>query len=165
MMKGNELIKNTIIVGERNYDKALDLVIAKANTKLLIFDPDLTHGGYISVQRFNLIYDFLNNNALSELTIVLQNSEFFTNECPRLFSLLSIYDHKISVYVTNKIAKVAKDCFVLVDDRHYLRRFHIDQARFKYMLNDIETTASLNKRFEEIMQEVSIEISATKLGL
>jgi len=71
----------------------------------------------------------------------------------------------MTVYETNNHAKVAKDCFILADNKSYIRRFHIDQARFKFMLNDIEMTASLANRFDELLQETSHTVSAKKLGL
>ena len=71
----------------------------------------------------------------------------------------------MTVYETNDNAKIAKDCFVLADNKSYIRRFHIDQARFKFMLDDIATTASLNDRFNELMEETTHTVAATKLGL
>lgn len=79
--------------------------------------------------------------------------------------LLSIYGHKMRVYETNDFAKIAKDCFVIADKKHYCHRFHIDQARFKFALNDVETTASLLLRYDELLAETADIISATKLGL
>jgi hypothetical protein len=69
------------------------------------------------------------------------------------------------VYETNDAAKVAKDCFVIADKRHYLRRFHIDQSRFKYALDDLEECANLNMRFDELLDETADVVSATKTGL
>ncbi len=164
-MGENELIPNTIIIGERNYSAALDLVIAEAKDELLIFDQDFVHGEFASVLRHDLLRNFLSENPLSKLTIILQNVEFFTTQCPRLYKLLETYSHKMLVYETNDHAKIAKDCFVLADKRHYLRRFHIDQARFKFALDDLETTANLATRFEELLEETTDTVSVTKLGL
>ena len=161
----SELIPNTIILGERNYTAALDLVIGEAKQELLIFDQDFVHSDYASVGRYRLLHDFLSNDPQSKLTIILHNAEFLTTQCPRIFNLLEIFSHKMTVYVTNDHAKIAKDCFVLADGRHYCRRFHIDQARFKFALNDEVTTASLSTRFNELLEETAETISVTKLGL
>jgi hypothetical protein len=160
-----ELKPDTIILGERNYEAALDLVIAQAENELLVFDQDFMHGDYASSQRHELLRAFLSKNDLSKLTIILQSTEHFVNNCPRLFELLKLYGHKMIVYETNDNAKIAKDCFVITDRRHYLRRFHIDQARFKFALDDEETCASLNTRFDELLEETANVISVTKLGL
>ena len=71
----------------------------------------------------------------------------------------------MTVYETNDTAKVAKDCFVIADKRHYLRRFHIDQARFKYAFDDETEAANLLMRFSELLDETTESVSATKLGL
>jgi hypothetical protein len=161
----SELVPNTILTGERDYEAALDLVIAEARDELLIFDQDFIHGAYSSLQRYKLIQFFLSENPLSKLTIILHSTHFFTTQCPRLFELLEAYGHKITVYETNDHAKIAKDCFVIADGRHYLRRFHIDQARFKFALDDPETAASLTQRFQELLDETANTVSATQLGL
>ena len=102
---------------------------------------------------------------MSKLTIILQSTAHFVNNSPRLFELLKLYGHKMTVFETNDAAKVAKDCFTIADKRHYCRRFHIDQARFKYTFDDEETCASLNMRFEELLEETTEAVSVTKLGL
>ena len=164
-MNETALIADSVMLGERNYAAALDLVIAQAESHLLIFDQDFEKGDYASLKRFELIQTFLTKNAQSELTIILQNARFLSVKCPRLMDLLSIYGHKMRVYETNDFAKIAKDCFVIADKKHYCRRFHIDQARFKFALNDVETTASLLLRYDELLAETADTISVTKLGL
>ncbi len=164
-MSETELKPNTIILGERNYEAALNLVIAKAQNELLIFDQNFIRGDYTSAGRFELLFEFLSKNDLSKLTIILQSTEHFVNNSPRLFELLKLYGHKMTVFETNDAAKVAKDCFIIADKRHYCRRFHIDQARFKYTFDDEETCASLNMRFEELLEETTEAVSVTKLGL
>ena len=164
-MSETEVKPNEVILGERNYAAALDLVIARAENELLIFDQDLTRGDYASLQRFELIKQFLAQSHLSQLTIILQHTAHFVQNCPRLFELLKLYGHKMTVFETNDNAKVAKDCFVIADKTHYLRRFHIDHARFKYAFDDEEECASLTMRFNELLDETSEAVSVTKLGL
>ena len=160
-----ELIENQVIVGEKNYEAALNLVIASAECELLIFDQDLVKGGYTSLKRFELIRDFLTKGSQVKLIILLNNSEYFTTQCPRLYELLAVYGHVMTVYQTNDQAKVAKDTFIIADQKHYLRRFHIDQARFKYAFDDVGATGILTMRFDELRQETSHTISVTALGL
>jgi len=160
-----ELIPDTEILGERDYAQALDMVIAQARSYLCIFDQDFEKGDYTSIKRYDLLQAFLQKGEQVKLTIVLQNSHFFSANCPRLVDLLRIYGHKMSVYETNDFAKIAKDCFVIADKTHYCRRFHIDQARFKYALMDIKTSAGLILRFDELLAETTEAISVTKPGL
>lgn len=159
------LKQNTILVGEHEYVAALDILIAQAKQQLLIFDQDFSKGDYSSIKRYELLHDFLTKDNTSTLTIILHDTSHFTTQCPRLFNLLVTFGHKMTVYETNDHAKIAKDCFVLADNTSYIRRFHIDQSRFKFMLEDKETTASLKNRFDELLQETTHSVSVTKLGL
>lgn len=164
-MTDDALTPNTILLGEALYADALNLVIAQATASLLIFDQDLARGDYKSLLRYQAIQQFLSSSTHSTLTMVLHHSDFLTTHCPRLMELLLTYGHKMTIYITNDTAKVAKDCFVIADDMHYVKRIHIDQARFKYALNDAETCAALRMRFNELLEETSHTISATQLGL
>jgi len=164
-MNDSALTPNRVILGEHEYVSALDLVIESAKEKLLIFDQDFSTGDYASIKRSDAIHAFLNKSPNTEMTIILQDADFFTTQCPRLFDLLSVYGHKMTIYETNSHAKIAKDCFILADKQSYIRRFHIDQARFKFMLDDEETTASLANRFDELLQETTHQITVSKLGL
>ena len=58
-----ELKPDTIIFGERNYEAALDLVIAEAKDELLIFDQDFVHGDYASQQRFEILLEFFEQKS------------------------------------------------------------------------------------------------------
>jgi len=161
----SELIENQVVTGERNYESALDLVIQSAERELLIFDQDLTKGDYGSLKRFELIRDFLARGRQVKLVLVMHNTDYFTTQCPRLYDLLGMYGHVMTVYQTSDQAKVAKDTFVIADQKSYVRRFHIDQARFKYAFDDIETSAMLSMRFDELLQATSHTVSVTALGL
>jgi hypothetical protein len=159
------LPEDQVLTGERAYEQALDLVIASAERELLIFDEDLSQGAYASLERYELIREFLAKNRHNRLVFVLQDTHFFTTRCPRLYELLSVYGHAMTVYETDEQAKAARDCFVLADQKHYLRRFHIDHARFRYAFNDENTANMLNLRFAELLEASSRTISASRLGL
>jgi hypothetical protein len=159
------LVPNTILLGERLYAQAIELVIQKAQHTLLMFDQDFSHGDYASMLRHQSLLQFLSRDAHTKLIIVLHRSDYLTTYCPRLMELLTTYGHKMTMYLTNDGAKVAKDCFVIADDLHYVKRIHIDQARFKYALEDAESCANLNMRFDELLEETSHTLSPTQLGL
>ena len=71
----------------------------------------------------------------------------------------------MTVYETNHSAKHVKDCFILADNKHYIKRIHIDQARFKYALNDVEDIKVLESRFKELLEATQDVIAVTKIGL
>lgn len=159
------LTPNQLMVGERLYAEAINIILASAQHELLIFDQDLSHGDFASLQKYELFQQFLSQNVNSRLTIILQDTGFFQEKCPRLFNLLNVYRHKMTVYETNQSVKHAKDCFVLADNQHYVKRIHIDQARFKYGLNDLESVDVLDSRFKELLEATQDTVTITKLGL
>jgi hypothetical protein len=159
------LTPNQILAGERLYAEAISIILANARAELLIFDQDLSRGDYASLQKIALFEQFLSGNINSHLTIVLQSTVFFQEKCPRLLKLLETYGHKMTVHETNDTAKHAKDCFILADGKHYIKRIHIDQARFKYALDDAETVRQLNSRFEELLEATQSKVTVTNLGL
>ncbi len=159
------LTPDQIITGEHLYAEAIDIILASAERELLIFDQDLSHGDFTSKQKYELFQQFLNKSPSNQLTIVLQDTGFFKNKCPRLLDLLTIYGHKMTVYETNETAKHAKDCFVLADDKNYVKRIHIDQARFRYGLNDLASASLLNTRFKELLEATHDVVTISRLGL
>ena len=160
-----DLPQNQTLTGERLYAEATNIILASAQHELLIFDQDLSHGDFASLERYALIQQFLSKNITSRLTIILQSTTFFTEKCPRLFDLLALYGHKMTVHETSEEAKHAKDCFILADAQHYIKRIHIDQARFKYALNDVDSVEMLNTRFKELLEAKHDVIAVKKLGL
>ena len=165
MSENIELVPDKILIGERLYAEAINIILVNAKTELLIFDQDLSRGDFASLEKHELLQRFLAGNNNSRLTIVLQDTGYFRNSCPRLFKLLALYGHKMTVYETNDTAKHAKDCFILADGQHYIKRIHIDQARFKYAIDDLESVEQLNTRFEELLEATQDVVAATQTGL
>lgn len=159
------LMPDAILVGERLYTNAIDIVLSHARQELLIFDQDFSHGGFASLAKYTLLERFLSHSPTSRLTIILQDVRYFQEKCPRLLNLLKVYGHKMTVYETDNTAKHAKDCFILADGAHYIKRIHIDQARFKYNLNDAATVDGLKSRFDDLLEATQYAISPTTLGL
>lgn len=159
------LIPDQIIVGEQLYSEAINLILASAQHELLIFDQDLSHGEFSSIKTHALLQQFLSKNLNCRLTIILQDTEFFLEKCPRLFNLLTTYMHKMTVYETNISVKHIKDCFILADTKNYIKRIHIDHARFKYGLNDYTSASLLDTRFKELLEATHDVVSISKLGL
>lgn len=159
------LVPGQIIEGELLYSDAINLILENAQRELLIFDQSLSHGDFASLQKYALLEQFLSKNIASRLSIILQDAAFFQEKCPRLFKLLEVYGHKMSVHVTNSSVKHIKECFILADGQHYIKRIHIDQARFKYALNDKASVEILNNRFEELREAIQDVVTTKQLGL
>lgn len=160
-----KLEPNKIISGEQLYNEAISLILKRAQHKLLIFDQDLSHGNFASLEKSGLFHNFLSTNIASQLTIILHDASFFQNKCPRLLNLLEVYGHKMRVHITNTSVKHAKDCFILADGQHYIKRIHIDQARFKYAFDDMQSVEALNNRFTELLDAAADIVTLKPLGL
>ncbi|OIR06614.1 hypothetical protein GALL_112210 [mine drainage metagenome] len=165
MNDDSTLPQNKIIASEQLYSKAVSLILASAQRELLIFDQDLSRGDFCSLYNSNLLQQFFTKTPTSHLTIILQDTNFVKEKCPRLINLLSIFGHKMSIYETNLSAKHIKDCFVIADAQHYINRIHINQARFKYGLSDTENIGIFKLRFQELLGMTKDMITITKLGL
>jgi hypothetical protein len=160
-----ELKPDTILLGERLYEAATELLISRAERELLIFDPDLSRGGYQSLNGFEALRNFLARDEQNRLIVVLHEADFFTERCPRLQDLLKTYSHAIEIYLTDDSARVAQDAFVLADRAHYLHRFHINQARFRYVLDDEVAAKPLLERFDQLLEATGSAVFASTTGL
>jgi hypothetical protein len=156
---------NKIISGELLYNEAINLILQRAQHKLLIFDQDLSHGNFASLEKSGFLQHFLSTNIASKLTIILHDASYLQNKCPRLLKLLEIYGHKMRVHITNTSVKHAKDCFILADGEHYIKRIHIDQARFKYAFDDKKSVEVLHNRFMELLDATADTVTLKPLGL
>ncbi|NOT15730.1 MAG: hypothetical protein HOP21_09200 [Methylotenera sp.] len=164
-MHNTALSPHQILTGEYLYNEAVALVLSQAQRELLIFDQDLSLGNFSSMATQQILTQFLSQSPNSQLTIILQSTLYFSEKCPRIFNLLATFSHKMRVFETNDHAKHAKDCFILADGEHYIKRIHIDQARFKYALNNPLSTQALNTRFEELLDATHNQISYSTLGI
>lgn len=166
MVNNNATLEpNKIISGEQLYSEAINLILKSAQHKLLIFDQDLSCGNFASLEKSGFFQNFLNANIASQLTIILHDASFFQNKCPRLLNLLEVYGHKMRVHLTNTSVKHAKDCFILADGAHYIKRIHIDQARFRYAFDDLQSVEVLNNRFMELLDATADTVTLKPLGL
>jgi hypothetical protein len=165
MSVSDELKPNQLILGERNYEAATALIIARAERELKIFDPDLSRGAYQSLQMEELLRNFLAKDRLNRLIMVVHDTQFLSTRCPRLIELMKRYTHAMTVYITDERAQVAQDAFVLADSGDYLHRFHIDHARFKYCHDDELASKPLHERFEQLFEVTCSTLSVTTTGL
>lgn len=157
--------QRNMLDSERDYEAAIDQVIAAAQGVLRIFDVDLRSGGYTSVRRHQLLSDFLRRNGRNRLTIVLHDTTYLTGYCPRLMNMLTMHSHALAIHQTVDHARVAHDPFVLADDMHYVHRFHRDGPRSLLALNDPVGTRQLLDRFDELLDASHPAVFATTLGL
>lgn len=151
--------------GPLEYVQALNTIIQHAHRSLRIFDLNLRDEGYNSIERVELLRRFFHLNRSNRLVIVLHDTDFLTNECPRMIELIKRFGHAIEIYRTTEEARGATDPFVIADNEHYLHRFHYDHPRAVLSLNDKEGALNLIRRFNEIVEASEAAAPPTTLGL
>lgn len=161
----DELAPNVILHGEQLFVAATDTIIQHAEREILIFDKDLGRGGYSSLARAEALGNFLAKGRHTKLMVLLHDTDFLIHRCPRLMQLIQLFSHSMTVYKTGEEARRAQYSFVIADGAHYLHRFHVDHARFRYSLDDETAVQPLKERFEQILETSMHTVSATTLGL
>lgn len=150
--------------GSQDYEAALDVLLARPQRTLRIFDRQLG-AGYNSVQRCELLRAFLLRARANRVYIVLHDAGNFARDCPRMLTLLRQFSHAVTVHETEGEARRACDPVVLADEHDYLHRFHYDHARALLALDDPQGAHGLLQRFQEIWEASIPAVSATTLGL
>ena len=144
---------------------AIDELIGMARHKLQVFDVDLSQTGWETAARAAHLAALLRRAPAVRIDIILHDTRWLQGSCPRLTNLLRQYSYAITVYQTGQEAKVAMDPLLIVDGRHYLHRFHIDQPRAVLVIENPQQTSPLATRFEEIWATGEPGMAGTVLGL
>jgi len=144
---------------------AIDELIGLARRRIRVFDQDLSQTGWNQAARIDRLATFLRETRGRRLDIIVHDTHYLESACPRLLGLLRTYSFAITIYRTGTEAKLATDPLVVVDDRHYLHRFHFEQSRAAMGVNQPDQTRPLATRFEEIWATGEPGLNATVLGL
>jgi hypothetical protein len=163
-MADNPAPQHTPIHGDSEYEAALNTILEMARKSVRIFENSLGRG-YNSPRRFDLLRAFLLANPRHRLQIVAHDVQGVDRNCPRLLNLMRLHAHAISIHETNQAAKAVYDSFAIVDDLHYVHRFHFEEMRGLLALHDPIGTHTFIERFGEIWESSSPAVSATTLGL
>ena len=144
---------------------AIDELIGLARHHIRVFDQDLSQTGWNSAVRADRLSAFLSDVRGRRLDIIVHDTRYLESWCPRMMNLLRNYGHVMSIYQTGAEAKIATDPLMIVDGVHYLHRFHFEQPRAAFGVNQPEQTQPLASRFEEIWASGEPGLSGTVLGL
>jgi len=152
------------IFGNAEYQAAVDAILRKASSRIRIFDHTLGKE-FNSSGRVEGLRRFLLASRRNRLQIVLHDSRTMDRDCPRILRLLRTYGQSIGIHETQPTAKSVYDPFVIVDERSFVHRFHFDEMRGLFALDDPIATHAFIERFEEIWEASSPAVTATTLGL
>jgi hypothetical protein len=144
---------------------AIDRLIALAELRIRVFDHDLSQMGWNRDVRMEGLSTFLRGGRGRRVDIIVHDVRYASESCPRLMSLLQRYSHALTIYRTGAEARHASDPLLIIDERHFLHRFHFEQPRAALGLDQPEEARSLINRFDEIWATGEPGINATQLGL
>ena len=144
---------------------AIDDLIGRARHSIRVFDYDLSETGWNGKARAENLATFLRTNRNARLDIILHDTRWLERSCPRMTNLLKLFSHAITIYRTGPGAKGAMDPLMIVDGRHFLHRYHIEQPRATLAIEAPHAANPLARRFEEIWATGEPGITGTVLGL
>jgi hypothetical protein len=144
---------------------AIDQLVALARHRIRIFDQDMSQTGWNQPSRVDRLAAFLRDTRGRRLDIIVHDTAYLETACPRMLKLLRAYSYAMTIYRTGAEARHATDPLLIVDDRHYLHRFHLEHPRAAMGIEQPEQTRPLASRFDEIWATGEPGINATVLGL
>lgn len=150
--------------GSRDYEAAIDTLVASAKTVLRIFDQ-AAGTRYNSLKRYELLRKFLLASRRNRLYLVFHDVDNLARDCPRLMTLVRDFGHAVSINQTQAEAKGVYDPFAIADESHFLHRFHYDDSRGLLALDDPHGALQFLQRYEALWEASSPAVSATTLGL
>jgi hypothetical protein len=144
---------------------AIDQMIDLAQRRIRVFDQDLSQTGWNQAARADRLATFLREARGRRLDVIVHDTHYLESACPRMLGLLRTYSHAVTIYRTGAEARLATDPLLIIDDRHYLHRFHFERARAAMGINQPDQTRPLATRFDEIWATGEPGLNATVLGL
>ena len=144
---------------------AVDELLTRATHTLRVFDVDLTQTGWERAARADAIAQFLLRTRDARVRMIVHDTRHLESSCARLTALLRRFSAAITIYRTGPEARAATDPLVIVDDCHFLHRFHSEQPRAALVFDDPAQTKPLLSRFEEIWNTGEPGLAGDVLGL
>jgi hypothetical protein len=144
--------------------QGIDEVIDRARLVVRVFDIDLSQVGWSGADRAERLSAFLRRPG-ARLELIVHDTRYLEQWCPRLVTLLKRYGHAMTVYKTGPEARSAMDPLTIADDRHFLHRFHVDGPRASLAFDAPLAARPLVARFEEIWSTGEPGLTGTVLGL
>ena len=125
----------------------------------------MKEGGSNTVERSERLAQFLRREGGARFDLIVHDTSWLEQRCPRLLRLLQLHSHAMSILRTGPEARHAMDPLVIVDGRHFLHRFHVDQPRASLAIEQPTLAEPLQMRFNEIWATGEPGLNASVLGL
>ena len=144
---------------------AIDRLLSLPGRELRIFDPDLAVLRLNSPERIEKLRSFLAASRTRRLFVVVHEPGHVTRFCPRMMTLLSLYNHAIQINRTGEEIRELQDSFMVLDKNHYVRRPVARFFRGAAGVNDETEALVMRSRFQEIWNASVPAVSSTTAGL
>ncbi len=144
--------------------QAIDTLLGLAQQHVQLFDVDLAQGGWQEVTRTDALTRFLRQRN-ARFDVIVHHTRWVESHAPRFVQLLRQYGHAMTLYRTGAEARNAMDPLLIVDGRHHLHRFHIEQPGAAAAIDMPQETRPLLARFVEIWSTGEPGLAGTVLGL
>ena len=151
--------------GEAEFQRAVDRLLEAPGRELRVFDPDLAALRLNAPERIERLRAFLVASRTHRLLIALHDPEHVTRDCPRMITLLARFSHAIQIHRTHEEIRDIQDSFLVMDERHYVRRPVARFYRGALGLYDDTEALAMRGRFQEIWSASFPGVSAATLGL
>lgn len=150
---------------EADFQTAVERLLELPGRELRIFDPDLLVLRLNAPARIALLERFLRGSRTRKIQVVVHHTEHLTRHCPRMMSLLKLFNHAIQINRTHEEIRNLQDAFMVLDAEHYLRRPVAEHFRGALGLHDETEALAMRSRFLEIWAASYPGVASTTLGL
>lgn len=157
--------ERTSIDGTAAYIVALDKICSLANSTLYIYEKDFADLGFNTETRYNTLRQFLLANSYNQLHLLTQDTHYLASLCPRIMMLLRYFSHNMTIRHLPLHMHHLASPFAVVDNLHFVRRFHFDSMQGVFTTNEPQEARSLHAQFNEMWLSSRTTLSATTLGL
>ncbi|HRE17314.1 MAG TPA: hypothetical protein PLW86_09685 [Rhodocyclaceae bacterium] len=147
------------------FQRGVDIVLAAAEHRLCIYDPDLALLKLDNTERLPELQRILKNGRSGCISIAVRDSTHLRNHAPRLMALLTSYGHLMTIVEAPETLAHLRDSMLIADGSNALIRFDQDQARSKLLQDAPEEVTPYQTRFDEIWMESRHPVTPNTLGL
>lgn len=148
-----------------DYQRGVDTLLATAQHRLCIHDPDLALLRLDGGERLEHLHRLLRTGRAACVQIALRDANRIRRQAPRLMEALASFGHLMTIAEIPETLHRLRDSIVIADGCHSLIRFDLEQARGKLLIDEAEESMPYQKRFDEIWHECTNTISPRPLGL
>jgi hypothetical protein len=143
-----------------SYQEAVMATIERAQSSLVIFDPDLAQTGLERRTAIDALTRLANLSTRADaIRILLRNADHVRRNAPQLQRFVSAFAHRVQLRCVSDERTLLERCFMVADGQWLVVRFHSDRPRGKFTGN-IEGDAA-----QHLAQFETIWINAKELHL